>query len=114
VLLVEADAALRESTAALLTGGGCPVTAVASAEAALVELQARPFAVLLTDARLPGNDGLWLIQQADRQQLLGSTKVVVVTSDRHLSCERAWTVLLRPVSARDLLQVVRRAAGCSF
>lgn len=111
VLLVEAEHELCESMAILLRGDGYPVTAVSSAEAGLAELQTRPFAVLVTDSCLPANNGVWLIQEAERQQLLSNTGVVVVSSDRNLRCPGEWPVLLQPVSAHDLLQVVRRAAG---
>ncbi|MFM2090720.1 MAG: hypothetical protein RLZZ127_1209 [Planctomycetota bacterium] len=77
VLLVEDEAPARRILAAGLARRGWQVTAVGSAEEALPLLH-RPWAVVVTDLRLPGADGLAVLAEARR---LGSAAArVVVTS----------------------------------
>jgi len=58
VLLVEDDAAVSASIAAVLTALGHEVQALPSAELALDEARARPPELVLLDVNLPGRSGL--------------------------------------------------------
>ncbi|MBX9740929.1 MAG: sigma-54 dependent transcriptional regulator [Beijerinckiaceae bacterium] len=77
VLLVEDDPAVRFANAQTLKLAGLNVESVASAEAALDRLH--PFfpGVLLVDVRLPGMDGLTLLERAQRME--PALPVIVIT-----------------------------------
>jgi two-component system C4-dicarboxylate transport response regulator DctD len=77
VLLVEDDPAVRFANAQTLKLAGLKVEAVASAEAAIDRLH--PFfpGVLLVDVRLPGMDGLQLLERAQRME--PALPVIVIT-----------------------------------
>jgi len=74
ILIVDDDAIVAESIGAFLTREGFEVTVVNEAEAALRELDdavhghahrpAEPYAVMITDMRLPGMSGLDLLRKA--------------------------------------------------
>lgn len=57
ILLVEDDRALREALGDTLELGGYCYTAVDSAEAALLALQAGSYALVISDVNMPGMDG---------------------------------------------------------
>lgn len=63
VLVVEDDAGHRELLQEELTEAGYPVTAVATAEEALALLEARSFALVVSDLRLPGADGFRVLER---------------------------------------------------
>jgi DNA-binding NtrC family response regulator len=62
ILVVDDDRAFRLSTAELLSQEGYLVTAVAGGKEAVEELRANPFDLLLLDVRMPGIDGMQLIE----------------------------------------------------
>lgn len=68
ILVVEDDPGALEVTTELLTLLGYAVEAVASAEAALLLLETRPFDILFTDINLPGMDGLALAHRLRSKQ----------------------------------------------
>ncbi|HEX5759355.1 MAG TPA: response regulator, partial [Thermoanaerobaculia bacterium] len=63
VLVVDDDADTREIVRLQLESRGARVTAVSSVPEALAALAGQPFAVLLADLGLPGEDGYDLIRQ---------------------------------------------------
>ena len=64
LLYVEDDDDLREMIALAFVDAGFDVTTVPSAEAALAELQATTYDIVLTDYNLPGATGRWLLETA--------------------------------------------------
>lgn len=69
LLLVDDETEFREEFALLLSRRGCEVRTAASGEIALREIAAdRRIEVLVTDLRMPGMDGLALIDQARRRR----------------------------------------------
>lgn len=67
VLLVDDEEDFREEFAVLLSRRGCEVTTAANAASALRELESNPrIELLMTDLRMPGMDGLALIDQVQR------------------------------------------------
>lgn len=63
VLLVDDDAACRESMAMALEACGAEVTAVDSVAAALRCLEAKPPMVVISDIEMPGRDGFALVRE---------------------------------------------------
>ena len=66
VLVVDDEPGIREILARWLTGGGYDVQTASSADEALRCVHDRPPAVALCDIRMPGHDGLWLVQHIRR------------------------------------------------
>ncbi len=113
ILLVEDERLLRESLSQLLTEEGFQVcqadTGTAGYEAAL----ASPFDLVLTDIRMPGMDGLALLEKL--QHLCPQTPVIIITGfgtvESAVTAMRAGAAdyLLKPVQFEDVLVRVRRA-----
>ncbi len=62
ILVVDDDHAFRVSTAALLRDEGYQVEAAADGESAVRALRAQRFDLMLLDLRLPGTDGLRIVE----------------------------------------------------
>ena len=114
LLLVEDDHDLRDALESTLRRAKWDVTAVDSAEAGLAALQLRSADLVVSDIRLPGMDGLALLQRLREQS--GHTPVVLMTAhaDAMLAIAAlkagARDLLLKPFGAEQLVDVVRRHA----
>jgi two-component system response regulator FlrC len=114
LLLVEDDHDLRDALESTLKRAKWDVTAVDSAEAGLAALQLRSADLVVSDIRLPGMDGLALLQRLREQS--SHTPVVLMTAhaDAMLAIAAlkagARDLLLKPFGAEQLVDVVRRHA----
>jgi response regulator RpfG family c-di-GMP phosphodiesterase len=77
VLIVDDEHDVRNVMARWLESGGYDVTTAASAEEALGQFETTPPAVALCDIRMPGHDGIWLVERI-RQQY-PETAVIMAT-----------------------------------
>jgi len=85
ILVVDDDPDAREIFAASLILAGAEVQTAASARQALTFLKARVPDAVVTDMSMPGEDGLWLLNQIKRHSPdAARVPVVVVTGHRHL------------------------------
>lgn len=113
VLLVEDDAVVRKGARQSLELAGLAVTACASAEEALPLLVPEFAGVLVSDIRLPGIDGLQLLDRAVAQD--ASLPVILVTGHGDVSMavgamrRGAYDFIEKPFSADLLVEVCRRA-----
>jgi DNA-binding NtrC family response regulator len=78
IVIVEDDFAVGRTLVALLKRQGHASLLFSSAEAALARLRTLDARLLLTDVRLGGRDGLWLLDQVTRE--LPGLPVVVMTA----------------------------------
>ena len=62
ILVVDDDRAFRVSTSALLRQDGYEVTAVGDGQEAVAALRQQRFDLMLLDLRLPGMDGLRIVE----------------------------------------------------
>jgi len=112
ILIADDEPGVRESLAEVLRDAGHDVTTAVDGSAALRALEERDFAVVVTDIRMPGADGLAVLRRACEQ----SPQTVVLVMTAHASLETAVEALragaadyvLKPVLFDDLLAKVGR------
>lgn len=113
IAIVDDDEAIRDALSDLLLVEGFACNAFDGAAAFLVQYGRRSFDCLITDMRMPGMNGLELLEHLHG---LGSTlPVIVLTSvideqsrgQSHALGARAW--LTKPVADNVLLDELRRA-----
>ncbi len=112
VLIIDDEPLIRLSMEDALRAVGCEVRAAATGPEGLALLEQIPFDIVITDLRLPGTDGLTLLQAA--KQRSPRTEVVVITA--HGSVETAvgamkagaYDYITKPFSMEELLLIVER------
>ncbi len=97
VLVVDDDAAVGPVLRALLKQGGHRATWVSSAAEALATFDAEPFDVILTDLRMPGMDGMGLLEALAER----APDVPVIMLTAHANVENAVEAMKR--GAADFL-----------
>ncbi len=113
VLIVDDEQNLRHMLQTLLKREGYEPVGVASVEGALRELSNRPYDVVITDLRMPGQSGMDLVDQIRRLNL--GTTVVVMTAygSRDIAIEAmkrgAYDYISKPFEADELVLLLRKA-----
>ena len=113
ILLVDDDERLRRAASKVLAAEGYQVAVAASGTEALAGLKQPGLALVISDLRLPGLDGLALLKQA--RELLPDVEVVMITG--HGSVEKAveamrlgaYDFIQKPVDSAALLKTVAKA-----
>ncbi len=114
VLVVDDEHAIRSTLSDALTHWEYEVTAAGGGEEALHLLKNRVFDVALVDIRMPGMDGLTLLEAIKRQDL--ALEVIMVTGVREVKTAvralrlGAYDYLTKPVDLVQLSHVLRRLA----
>jgi DNA-binding NtrC family response regulator len=113
ILLVDDDSSLLRSLSEALRDFGAEVETAGSAEGALSRLSSGPVDVILTDIRMPGLDGVELLEQV--RQRMPSTDVILMTAyDDMPTVVRAmragaFDFLVKPINLDEMEEVLRRA-----
>ncbi len=113
VLVVDDEENLRHMLQILLRREGYEPVGAASVDAALVELESRPYDIILTDLRMPGRSGLDLVDEVRKRKL--DTTVVVMTAygSRDVAIEAmkhgAYDYLSKPFEAEEVVLLLRKA-----
>lgn len=113
VLVVDDERAVRAALRVNLTRGGYAVAVAHNAAEALAMVESDPPDAVLTDIRMPGMDGLQLLEAL--QQRLPGLPVVVMTGHGSVpSAVRAMQAgaanyIIKPVSRDELLVILERA-----
>lgn len=114
VLLVDDEAGIRHVLGALIRDFGYEVQCAESAREALDLFTAHPFPLVVSDIRMPGMDGLALLQQVRSQN--PDTQVIMITGhgdmDSAVECLRlgAADFIVKPVNDDMLEHALNRAA----
>lgn len=111
LLYVEDDDDLRDMIAGELVDAGYDVTAVFSAEAALEELQAGHFDIVVTDYNLTAKTGAWLLKEASSTGRLEATVAILLTSERSPAGVEGYKLLRKPIDFGVLLSTISDALG---
>ncbi len=113
VLVVDDEASVRGLVARALSRGGFSCRTAGDAAEALEEVSRRLPAVTVTDMRMPGRDGHWLLGELKRHH--PEMPVIMLTGDSEaqtaVQClkDGAEDYLVKPVDLEELVIAVRRA-----
>ena len=113
ILVVDDEPRMADIVDMVLRRDGWAVRTASSGDSALAALDERPVDVVLTDLRMPGMDGLTLLQRIRAEH--PEVRVVLMTAFATVSTavealrEGAFDYVQKPFDNADLVSVVRRA-----
>jgi len=113
ILIVDDDASVRDVISVLLQEEGYECRTASSAEAALDIAAAEAPPLVISDMKMPGRDGIWLLE-AFRERY-SETAVIMLTgygdTEAAVDCLRRGAVdyLLKPPKLTDLIRAIERA-----
>lgn len=111
ILLVEDDPDTRDILAEFFAAHGYEVTAVATAEDGLEQLQHQSTDVVVSDNQLDGGrSGSWMLRRAFEQGLLEKVGAIMYTADSEPRVPGTVRVLHKPTALREIEQIAERAA----
>lgn len=113
ILVIDDEPLMRDFLAETLTRGGCAVQTANNGSAGLEQLREHSFDLVITDMKMPGMDGLEVLDQA--RQLQPDVAVVLMTA--YASVESAVRALksgavdyiMKPFTPDEIEHVVSRA-----
>src|SRR4051812_36862392 len=112
-LLVDDDAAVGKVLSAILVQAGMKARHVGSGEEALQELTVRPYDVIVTDLRMPGMDGMQLLQRLNQHYPEIPVLMLTAHGTVPLAVEAmkagASDFVLKPFDREEILFSVRKA-----
>lgn len=109
ILYVEDDRDVRVMLEELLAAEGYEVTAFATAEEAIAELEKVRYPLCLTDYNLPNKNADWLLRVAAQRGLLDDTAVIVLSGAIDPKGVEGHRLLQKPVDIELLLSTIGRA-----
>ncbi len=115
ILIVDDDSSVRDVISVLLGEEGYACTTVSSAEKALDVATRAEYPIVISDVRMPGRDGVWLLDRMRDSR--PDTAVVMLTAygdtEAAVECLRngAADYLLKPPKATELIRAIERALG---
>jgi DNA-binding NtrC family response regulator len=115
ILIVDDDAGQRSLLESFLKSQGFATTTAASGEQALAALRSEPFAMMISDVRMPGISGLETLRQA--RQEFARLPVLLVTAYADIRDavgamrDGALNYLSKPIDLDELLRHVQQATG---
>jgi cyclic di-GMP phosphodiesterase len=115
ILIVDDDSSVRDVISVLLAEEGYACTTVTTAQAALDAAQECDYSLVISDVRMPGKDGFWLLERL--RELYPDTAVIMLTAfgdtEAAVECLRngAADYLLKPPKVTELIRAIERALG---
>ena len=113
ILVVDDDDAVRDVIGVLLKEEGYQPTMVDGAEAGLAAAKREEFPLVISDMKMPGKGGDWLLEQL--RDARPDTAVIMLTAfgdtEAAVECLRkgATDYLLKPPKVTDLIRSIERA-----
>ncbi len=113
VLLVDDDNSFREVMSFHLDDAGIPAALATDGNDALRQFRRQPFPVVVTDLKMPGMDGMALLEEVKR--LAPDTLVIVITAFGDVATavqamkEGAYDFIAKPCEREHFVLVVQRA-----
>jgi putative nucleotidyltransferase with HDIG domain len=115
ILIVDDDTSVRDVISVLLREEGYVCTTVATAGAALEAARLAEYPLVISDVRMPGRDGFWLLERM--RECSPETAVIMLTAfgdtEAAVECLRngAADYLLKPPKVTELIRAIERALG---
>jgi len=115
ILIVDDDNSVRDVISVLLREEGYACTTVNTAEGALDAARLTEYPLVISDVRMPGKDGFWLLDRV--RESFPDTAVIMLTAygdtEAAVECLRngAADYLLKPPKVTDLIRAIERALG---
>ena len=106
ILLVEDNEDIREGLTDLLESEGYSVVGSGTAEEGLARLRSESFHMVITDYMLPGQNGDWLLEQAEREQRLRGIGALMITAHPRVRPPAGVRLMHKPLDIDDFLRVV--------
>jgi len=112
VVVVDDEESIRTLLARVLEQMGCVVHEAADADEALKVMKSAPPHMALVDIRMPGHDGVWLIERM--ATLYPATAIVIATGvrdlDPHLTLRPGVSgYVVKPFVVEDVRKAVKHA-----
>jgi len=115
ILVVDDDPGQRSLLDSFLKSQGFATTVVASGEQALAALRTEPFAMMISDVRMPGISGLETLRQARKEFARLPVLLVTAFADIRDAVDAmrdgALNYLSKPIDLDELLRHVQQATG---
>lgn len=115
ILVVDDDKELLALVKRILKYNGIAAHCVESGEAALEQIKARTFSLMITDFNMPGLDGLELARKgmaiAPRMPIIMNTGAISAEIIREAAEIGIAEVLVKPFLAEELLETIRNVMG---
>ena len=117
VLVVDDEHLIRQIISIILKSAGYKVVEAVSGNDAFSKMTGRDFALVITDLRMPGMDGIEFIKQLRSESAYRSVPVIMLTSEfsdfkkseAEIAGVSEWIV--KPFIRQQLLQTVRKFMG---
>jgi two-component system, NtrC family, response regulator AtoC len=113
VLVVDDEENLRHMLQTLLKREGYEPVGVASVDNALLELEQRPYDIIITDLRMPGRSGMDLVDEVRRRKLDATVVVMTAFGSKDVAIEAmkrgAYDYLSKPFEADEIILLLRKA-----
>jgi len=106
VLIVEDDPGVSSALSEALTRQGYEVETAGTAEDGLSQLGGGQFQLVTTDYSLPGQTGVWMLQEAAKAGLLAASKVLLMTGNPNPDGVAGLRVLRKPLDTDLFLREV--------
>jgi DNA-binding NtrC family response regulator len=112
VLVVDDEAGMRDTLVAILEQQGYQVSSARDGEAAFVAVQEGTFDVVVMDVRMPGRDGVSVLQEMGDPppQVILMTAYALEEQLRAAVKAKAFAILHKPFETRRMLGLVADAS----
>ncbi|HEY6280147.1 MAG TPA: response regulator [Streptosporangiaceae bacterium] len=112
VLVVDDEPGMRDTLAAILELQGYRVSSAIDGETAFLAVQAESFDVVVMDVRMPGRDGVSVLQEMGNPppQVILMTAYALEEQLRAAVKAKAFAILHKPFDARRMLSLVSDAS----
>ena len=113
ILVVDDDQRMRELLVEVFTEQGYTVTAASDGDMAIQEIRANHFSLIITDLKMPKQDGLAIVKQAKAKD--AETPIIMITGHGTVDSaieamkQGAYDYIEKPFNPEQLLLVANRA-----
>jgi two-component system chemotaxis response regulator CheY len=111
ILVVDDDDDLRETICDVLALAGHDVVQAADGRAALAQLRARRFDLIVTDLQMPGMDGWELLAALQTDWRLRHTPVCVVSAEADVPRRASTRFIRKPFELASLVRIIDEVLG---